>query len=52
MDADGTVLEEFFYGNRSDEVLKTAKRCKAKYGQCPGSLRVHQQPLDTDGRRV
>ena len=34
MDADGTVLEEFSYGNRSDEVLKTAKRCKAKYGQC------------------
>ena len=34
MGADGTVLEEFSYGNRSDEVLKTAKRCKAKYGQC------------------
>ena len=34
MDADGTVLEEFSYGNRYDEVLKTAKRCKAKYGQC------------------
>ena len=25
MDADGTVLEEFSYGNRYDEVLKTAK---------------------------
>ena len=34
MDADGTVLEEFSYGNRYDKVLKTAKRCKAKYGQC------------------
>ena len=34
MDADGTVLEEFPYGNKSDEVLKTAKKCKAKYGQC------------------
>ena len=34
MGADGTVLEEFSYWNRSDEVLKTANRCKAKYGQC------------------
>lgn len=34
MDAGGAVLEEFSYGNRYDEVLKTAKRCKAKYGQC------------------
>ena len=46
MDADGTVLEEFTYGNRYDEVLKTAKRCKAKYDQCQaacestGNLRI------------
>ena len=34
MDADGAVLEEFSYGNRYDEIIKTAKRCKAKYDQC------------------